>query len=323
MTVQHKTVTPYRQVGSIPKNSNLGPLATLFAIGVLSLVQLSSVKAAETPSELIGVWRGILGGKEIVACWDAYNGHYYPLAKSRRVQLYADEQKIDTWIEDPGADDSITLWRIHRDMGTLSGVREDPHARKRDSIYLKQIFRLEKKNTEISPSCTSSGVLYDMFIAPRADAVSMQTGDVRQFMNKKYRAISAFKGKVASVELIGDQKKLVKGNKILRKELKDAIRSYVSCDDFDPPHQGDYASKVHLRFWRDEWLSYSTHVSWYCGGAHPSVGFDTKTLNLNTGKEINLWDWIRLIKKQESDDKSDHNRAGMRIFERSLSSPKA
>jgi hypothetical protein len=101
---------------------------------------------------------------------------------------------------------------------------------------------------------------------------------------------------------LSPKESVAKTNELLRNELMSDIRSYLTCDYFNPPRQGDFQTKVRLRFWNDEWLSWSGHVEGYCGGAHPFFGNSTNTIELRTGRKVNQWNWFKLVKKRNDSD---------------------
>lgn len=277
----------------------------LSVIGLWMVLNMSVVYASNIPTELIGVWRGTLGSHEIVVCWDQYGGSYYKLQKPLRIALNADTQNRGSWLENEEVRSETTIsWQLKERTGThLIGTQL------RKSKSLKQTIRLArvqvvKTDKENEPSCTFNSALHDAFNAPRIAAEQIQVGEPISFMNKPYRVITALRGHVASVELIGEDELIAKANKILRKEFMYYIGRNLSCEVFERPKQGEFKSKLRLRFWNGEWLSWSGHVEGYCGGAHPFFESSTRNINLSSGKEVNLWDWFKLKLVKNKEDKS-------------------
>lgn len=270
-------------------------LIALCLLGLLLVAPLA--KAAEGAKELIGVWRGTIGKAQVVGCWDKYGGNYYRLSKPLRISLSAPELENGPWIENKGIE-TTSAWHLENPLGNqLKGVWRKTDAGPKLPIRLSRVMR-PAKHQQDEHDCFSSGPLYEAFNAPRVATQKILVGEPVEFMGRSYRVIQAMGGHVASVELLGDDESISRANRILRKSLIDDIGSHLGCDLHEPPRQGSFESKVKLRFWNEDWLSWSGHVEGYCGGAHPFFGMDEKTLDLRTGKEVNLWRWFKLAKKQ-------------------------
>lgn len=274
-----------------------------FAFAMLAAMHLCTASAASTPPDLIGVWHGSIGKQSIVACWDNNGGIYYPRNKPMVVSLSASDETRRVWLEylrkqDP--DEAETFWKLGKVAnGEIAGARQIKG--KTQAIHLNRVqtaIKGKESQEDCSfPASSTSARLYDAFNAPRLNATAIKSGESTTFMGKPYKAITALKGEVASVELLGEDSSIEAGNKILRKEFTDSIVASLTCRD-----QGLDAfssqSTTHLRFWNADWLSWSSHGEGFCGGAHPFFGFNTKTIDVHTGQELNLWDWLRLVKKQ-------------------------
>lgn len=277
----------------------------LYVIGLWMILSMSLANASNTAKELIGVWRGTLGSHEIVVCWDQYGGSYYKLQKPLRITLNAEAKNRRSWLENEEVRSETTIsWQLQDRTGShLIGTQL------RKSKPLKQTIRLTrvqvvKTDKKTEPSCNFSSALYEAFNVPRIGAEQIQIDEPISFMNKSYRVMTALRGHIGSVELIGEGEIIAQVNKILRKEFMDDIGGYLSCDVFVPPKQGEFESKLRLRFLSDEWLSWSGHVEGDCGGAHPFFESSTRNINLSSGKEVNLWDWFKLKLVKNKEDKS-------------------
>lgn len=270
----------------------------LLALCILGLLLVSPLaRANEGAKELIGVWRGTIGKAQVVACWDGNGGNYYRLHKPLRISLSAPEQENGLWIENMGTE-TTSAWNLEKPLGNeLKGAWRKSDASPKLPIRLNRVM-LPAKNEQDGRDCLSTGPLFDAFNAPRVAAQEIHVGEPIEFMGRSYRVIQAMGGHVASVQLLGEEESISRANRLLRKSLTDDIGNYLSCEVFDPPEQGSFETKVKLRFWNKDWLSWSSHVKGYCGGAHPFFGTDEKTLDLRTGKEVNLWRWFKLAKKQ-------------------------
>ncbi len=274
------------------------PLHLLISLGLAFLLHSSPAQSQNVPLELIGVWQGTIGKRQIVACWDQTGGHYYPLRKPLRISLSPPAGENPHWIENLGIETSST-WQLDKPTGKrLTGTWRQSEAAPLSPIRLSRV-KLNQARESQTPDCLFDSPLQTAFNAPRVAAQKITTGQAKVFMGRTYRVIQAMQGNVASVELEGDGEPIQRANKRLRQLLQDSIAAYLACDTFDPPRQGDWTDSVRLRFWNDDWLSWSEHGEWYCGGAHPSFNNETRVLNLHTGKEADLWSWFRVVKKSE------------------------
>jgi hypothetical protein len=274
-----------------------------YAIGLLTIFHLSIAKAEGTQNELLGVWRGTLGQQEIVACWDHYGGNYYKLRKPLRIALN-NTKNSDVWLENEWEKSEETIsWQLNKPIDKhLVGSQIQSSTGTTLPIMLNRIHSSVPEDDK--EECNFSGAVYEAFNTPRLKATQIHYGDSTNFMNTKYRVINALNGDIVSIELIGTKDSFTKANSVLHKEFMNDVLGYLTCDEFEPPRQGDYQSKIRLRFINNEWLSWSGHLEGYCGGAHPFFGSSTTTINLHTGDEINLWDWFNLVKKEENDQEN-------------------
>jgi hypothetical protein len=272
---------------------------SFLALCILGLLLVSPLaKANEGAKELIGVWRGTIGKAQVVACWDGKGGNYYRLHKPLRISLSAPEQENGPWIENKGSE-TTRAWQLENSLGKqLKGVWRKSDTGPKLPIRLSRVMR-PAENQQDGQGCLFTSPLHDAFNAPRVAAQEIHVGEPIELMGRSYRVIQAMGGNVASVELLGEEESISRANRILHRSLVDDIGSYLDCEVFDPPEQGSFATKVKLRFWNEDWLSWSSHAEGYCGGAHPFFGTGEKTLDLRTGKEVNLWRWFKLAKKEQ------------------------
>lgn len=280
--------------------NRLSPLHFLISLGLAFLLHSSPAQSQNVPAELIGVWQGTIGKRQIVACWDQTGGHYYPLRKPLRISLSPPDGVNPHWIENLGIETSST-WQLDKPTGKrLTGTWRQSESAPPSPIRLSRV-RLNKAREGKTADCLFDSPLQTAFNAPRVAAQKITTGQAKVFMGRTYRVIQAMQGNVASVELEGDGEPIQRANKRLRRVLQDDIADYFACEMFDPPQQGHWINEIRLRFWNEDWLSWSEHGEWYCGGAHPSLSNETRVLNLHTGKETDLWSWFRVVKKKEGD----------------------
>ncbi|MEN9492886.1 MAG: hypothetical protein RJA63_3335 [Pseudomonadota bacterium] len=263
-----------------------------------TLLFASGAHAAESPSELIGVWRGSIGKRQIIACWDTFSGSYYTLHDPLQITLVVNNQQPDVWLEHRGFE-TPSSWQLAKVVGNhLRGTWTNTPESPKQPIRLTRV-RVPRQNKEEIQGCNSNGSLYEAFYAPRVISERIYPGKPATFMEKPYRMIMALGGKVVSVELSGEDESITHANALLRRNFTESIRSAIACmDDPQSPNNYWFQTKLRLRFWNDEWLSWSNHVEGYCGGAHPFFGSDPNTVDLRTGKEAKLWNWFKLVKKQ-------------------------
>lgn len=271
----------------------------LLALCILGLLLVSPLaRADEGAKELIGVWRGTIGKAQVVACWDGNGGNYYRLHKPLRISLSVPEEENGLWIENMGIE-TTSAWQLEKPLGNqLKGAWRKSDVGPKLPIRLSRVMR-PAKNRQDRQDCLFNSPLYEAFNAPRVATQEIHAGEPVEFMGRVYRVIQALGGEVASVELLGEEESISRANRLLRKSLIDDIGSHLGCDLHEPPLQGWFETKIKLRFWNDDWLSWSRHVGYECGGAHPSFGTDTTTLDFRTDKEVNLWHWFKLVKKEQ------------------------
>lgn len=273
-----------------------------YAMGLLTILHLSIAKAESTQNDLFGVWRGTLGQQEIMACWDQSGGNYYKLQQPLRIALN-NAKNSNVWLENEWEKSEDTIsWQLNKPIDDhLVGSQIISGTSTTLPIILN---RIQSTAPDDENGCNFSGVVYDAFNTPRFTSTQIHYGEPSVFMNTKYHVINALNGNIASIELMGRKDSFAKANSVLHKEFMNDVLGYLTCDEFEPPRQGDYQSKIRLRFINDEWLSWSGHLEGYCGGAHPFFGSSTTTINLHTGHEINLWDWFNIVKKEEIDQEN-------------------
>lgn len=285
------------QAGTAPTNRPR-PLHLLISLGLAFLLHSSSAQSQTVPPELIGVWQGTIGKRQIVACWDQTGGHYYPLRKPLRISLSPPAGENPRWIENLGIETSST-WQLNKPTGKrLSGTWRQSEAAPPSPIRLSRV-KLNQAGEGQTPDCLFDSPLQTAFNAPRVAVQKITTGQAEVFMGKTYRVIQAMEGNVASAKLEGDGEPIQRANKRLRQRLLDSIADYFACEMSEPPQQGHWIDELRLRFWNADWLSWSEHGDWYCGGAHPSFNNETRVLNLHSGKDADLWSWFRVVKKNE------------------------
>lgn len=277
------------------------PARRLAILSIALLPFVPPAQGANIPPELIGVWRGTIGKQQIMACWDSRGGNYYPLRKPLRIGLSPLDPESAHWIENSGIETS-SAWQLDKPAGNrLTGTWRQNESSPPLPIQLTRV-KLAKVKEGQGTDCLFDGPLYKAFNAPRIAAQKIEAGEPKTFMGKTYRVIHAIGGNVASLELAGEGAPIERANKRLRQYLLDDIAGYLACDTFNPPRQGEWwTSRADLRFWNEDWLSWSGHGEGYCGGAHPFFNISTTTLDLHTGKETNLWSWFKLVKKREDD----------------------
>jgi hypothetical protein len=110
---------------------------------------------------------------------------------------------------------------------------------------------------------------------------------------------------VSSLELIGENPGLKTLNELLKNELRVGLSEYLNCPsnarDNDEKNidaqTRDYSFSIKPNFWNGQWISLQTDIYGDCGGAAPFSSFAYTTWDLNAGKKVNLWHWLKHLKR--------------------------
>lgn len=278
---------------------------TSFLVCVMLL--FGSITAAADFDEVVpenGIWTGTIGDNKVMACFMRDNdpahtneSAYFYLRYSKLISLAPDPESNVLWLEGDSKSPS-GIWKINVQHDRITGSWANPENTKTLPILLK---RFKSISSDHSTSCSTESSVF----GPEAYAKKIVSGDVTTFNGRHYRVLSASNTEVSSIELIGTSEAITALNTLLANELRVSLSDYYKCPTSGENISGkrgksktrNYVSSILPLFWNDQWISIISSTYGDCGGAHPFSSYSYSTWNLSTGKELNLWQWIKNSKK--------------------------
>lgn len=252
------------------------------ALGLGALLLPLAGHAADVPK---GVWEGTLGGKPIVACFNAESpsGSYFYKQYRTPIQLIR-SARDEAWREagDTG------LWSLEAPRGsTLAGSWK--------SIKGKPVtlpIKLDLADaTGGDTACASDGYAGLLEAAPK-----LETGAKKEFApGRSYRPLR-FAGQ-ATVELSGPEPTLAAINRELRRDLDTgpaAVKAYFAMrreflGRVGMPAEGE--SMVEPVYWSSQWLSLRSY-HWAAGTGRRGISWFHRSWDLQTGRQVDPWTWF-------------------------------
>jgi hypothetical protein len=281
------------------------------------IVLVSSLTASAMVSDKAypenGVWTGTIGDRKVMACFmrDYNPAHtnqsaYFYLRYSKLISLVPDPDSNALWLEGDSKSPS-GIWKINVQHDRITGNWSNFAKTKTLPILLN---RFKSISSDHSSSCSPESSVF----GPDAYSEKIAFGEGKTLNGRSYRVLVALRGAVKTVELIGENETITVLNTLLANELRVGVRAYYECPTNGESYSGtsakqewpDYYSSIEPLFWNKQWISFVARTSGDCGGAHPFSDYSYSTWNLSTGKELNLWEWIRNSKKASSSPEYDH-----------------
>ena len=285
----------------------------LICIMLLASSLTASAMVTENASPENGVWTGTIGSSKVMACFmrDNNPAHtnqsaYFYLRYSKLISLIPDPDSKTLWVEGDNKNPS-GIWKINVQHDRITGNWSNLAKTKTLPIFLNRFKSISSDN---SSSCSPESSVFD----PVAYSEKIVSGEEKTFNGRHYRVLSASNTTVTSVELIGGNETIAELNTLLANELRVGVVAYYGCPTSGELSSGkrgknetpNYNSSIEPLFWNDQWISFVARTSGDCGGAYPYSGYSYSTWNLSTGKELNLWEWIKSSKKANSSPEYDH-----------------
>ncbi len=265
------------------------------AAALAVLVASPTFPAPAQPS-LSGVWDGTVGDKPVRVCFDQREwgglGAYYYLSHLRSIPLQSPQGQKHTFVE--GYDEKDTTsprWVIERltpqeiggswsqggrilalHLARVSTPRGDTEGTSCSSMAFNAA-RLQGVRT-IRRAATKDGVAYTRLILDHRGHFGDDVG-------------------IETFALIGDTPPVRRINAELGKPLQsedwfECVRSALDANGFD----GDSSETLEPRMITRRWLSVMDESGWYCGGAHPDDSVLPRLFDRETGREIDLHQWL-------------------------------
>lgn len=278
---------------------------------VFSLAASASGSNNVSPEQ--GVWTGTIGDGKVMACFmrDDDPAHtnqsaYFYLRYSKPISLIPDPNNKNSWFEGD-IKNSTGVWSISVLHDRITGNWSNPTKTKSLPIQLTRFKSISSNHSSIS-SCSPELGVFNPAVYPQVLSQKIAYSGEKNLNGRRYRVSSALEGAVKSVELIGESETIGLLNVLLANELRAGMLGYYGCPTIGErdsrkigqTEKPDYQFSIEPLFWNEQWISFVTRSSGYCGGAHPFSDYSYSTWNLTTGKELNPWEWIKNSKVSES-----------------------
>lgn len=248
--------------------------------------------ALSVDSPLFGGWVGTIGKLKVGVCIMPAKSSYFYASHRQGVDLDLFAQSADggSWFETSPQGNTTTVtgqWSLNAPSGRkLSGTWSDPAGKKTLSIAL---VRYGTNN-----ACDLLAMLNALGQHPE----KIEAGKEQVISGVKYRPLSALDGTVKGIELIDEDGKYKKINKLLRDLLVQAIGDATSCQvdlaEYNGTLSWSYDYGIDLKeVHGGRWLRIGTASDYYCGGAHPNNESSYYVYDMFTGAPLDLGRWVK------------------------------
>lgn len=283
----------------------IASMTVVLALSLLAGVRAGAAEPAK-PSLLQGVWQGTIGKHSIRACFsqggsDSFGAYYY-LAHKQTIALERSDRPGATFVEGSGGDAKSPRWQLDRVSAAEIAGRWSQGSRTLP-LHLTRINGLKSDET----ACSSL-----LFHNPRLEGVRVISKPALKDGVRYTRLILDHLGHFNSVSvetfaIEGNAPAVARINAKLREPLASGPESWFECVRVSLkhlPYEGDSYEKIEPRMVSHRWLSVESQSDWNCGGAHPESGSRSRTFNLQTGREVDLHDWLnaKAVARQRYDD---------------------
>lgn len=245
---------------------------------------------------LVGVWKGSIGGKPIIACFDRFDGSdYYYLKHFWRIPLVSKDKQKLAWAEGD-TEEAGVFWQLKPvTEDRLEGQWSDKEGKRSLPIRLTRIYA----DTDGKGSCSSVGNAQgDAFNAPRVNAQKVLR---TQGKEGEYQYISTLNGAISSIEFTKNTRSFTQINKILRNTFREQVVDYFDCKIPSPLGDSYYEFETLVKFIHKDWLSIDEHYSNQCvnNGGRTNYGTHHRNFELAKGNEVNLCRWFTVYEKEK------------------------
>jgi len=269
---------------------------------LLALVMLApgpavgSEPQAAADSARGGVWRGTLGEREVVVCFDgpALTGAYYDLGHPRRIAL--DPRPDATWQEVGDAGDTGT-WHLEAPALTPEAEQITGHWTAAETgqalpIRLTRGYLVGDRGAEIDPTEPPCDNL--AFTAPFSKSIRVVTGEPRTFAGHRYRTRTLTIGdglEISGIELLEPGPHAAAISRALRGLPETDAEAALELYDCQQGRGWGLQATHEIEFWSERWLVASGFTMDECGD-RPSGSSTYRTWDLATGDAVDLSAWI-------------------------------
>jgi len=267
-------------------------------LAALAALAFAVPAAAQDDPAWAGVWEGKVGNSPVRLCVDVWpggpaRGAYYYLSALEPIQL-SDYDGEGGWIEQAAGNDATALWEFTEQTGTrLRGTwRQD---RRSLPFDLRPVTWTEG---EWGGPCSSAAFL-EPRVRPAAFAIEPATKDGWAYVRHLYRPPAHFREET-SIEAFSFAPQQP-GDAAINATLTAYRPRGAVGDEFLQCHAGQIASigydgffdqLVEPRLVSRAFLTVAEHNDQSCGGTHPNTWTVYRTFDRDTGRPIDLYDWI-------------------------------
>ena len=268
----------------------LATLATLVAL-------TSAAPAISATSPLPGVWQGTLGAQPIRACfnqrdWGPYGAYYY-MSHLNTIALEQPDGGGQGFVEGSGEPNAKSArWAFDKvGANELSG-RWTQGSR---SLPI-QLKRMPLKLGEDDTPCGSMA-----FHQPRFEGVRTISKPASKDGVAYTRLILDTRGhfgdsiNVETFALTGTSPAIQRINARLREPLSGNPPGWLDCvlmSFNSSPNGADHNESNEPAMFTGRWLVVTDHWDGFCGGAHPDASNVSRTFDLTTGAEVDIYGWL-------------------------------
>jgi hypothetical protein len=268
----------------------------------------------------VGVWRGTIGDAKVMVCLerpDTFNDSmYYYLRHRFSIGLSANDNSGATWNEAPPNQRSpdwskpAAVWTLQvPDGDRMEGTWSVADGSRTVPIQLARVAEVGQ-GRGAGCGAGNDSPAGRVFNAPR---VASQKLSISQ-SSDGVRTISALDGHVSMVELPSSIPNATRFNTAARGWLADNIAEYYDCAFNSLDGVPDYDDSSEIDLLAPPWLVTRENYSAFCGGAHPSSGTSYTVWNLDAGKTVDPWGFIKTIHATDSNDHCDNAYACQQVL---------
>ncbi len=267
-------------------------MASLFRMGIFLPVIITRMPAWAVDAPMppfAGVWHGVIGNSKVQVCFNGSYSQYYYLKHLRGIGLVADDDVADfsAWNEkifDGFGWDAVAKtsgkWKIaETEKGVLQGTWTSPGGDKSLEIKLSKAAELNEQGTlPCGPA----------FYRPIESAMRYTRKPAR-FQGIAYEEIKTETGD--AFELPATLAGAPEFNAFVHSWLREQAANAFDCR----VNGGrDWGRALAPLIWTGRFLVVADNLpATFCGGTQGDWSHESLVFDLQTGKRINTWNWIK------------------------------
>ena len=269
------------------------------------VLMIAAALVATTPAapaekrNLAGIWEGTVGSKPIRACfneqdWGTFGGYYY-LSHLNAIPLQQPRGAPQTFVE--GYDESdakAPRWTIENvaDGKLAANWRRGS---KRLSIHMTRMPAVKLGAYETP--CGSMS-----FHRARLQGLRMVRQPEAKDGVRYTRLVLDHRGHfggdltVETFELEGNSPAVRRINRRVTPSQVTDEDGWLPCiTGWNSGPHGEWSETVEPRMFTRRWLTVAYELGYYCGGAHPDSSAYSLTFDRQTGREVDLYQWLNQL----------------------------